>query len=211
MPTNSDRVLSFAKHMLIHGDPVQAARDAGYEGTDAVLRKRSYGLLKHPDVADILAAVSRKDVLTEVAKTAAVTEVAHELESRAGRVRWLIRMIEGEIPEPTRVTTADGVEFADIKPSAAVRLAALKILGQMHGDFVERLQLASDTSHTIFVVPTNNRGPLPANSVTVGEMPDNVTDAIQVHVPEAHGKSAPIPDPEFSKPVSEAYHDSDHT
>ena len=200
--------------MLVHGDPVRAARDAGYTGTDEQLRKRSYGLLKHPDVTDILAAVSRKDALAEAAKSVAATEIAHELESRAGRVKWLIRLIEGEILEPTRVTTADGVDFEEIKPSAAVRLAALKILGQMHGDFVERLQLASDTSHTIFVVPTNGRGPLPANSVQVNTLPDDVTDAIQVQsgklVQDARGKAAPIPDPQLTETISEAYHnDSD--
>lgn len=194
----SDRVLSFAKHMLIHGDPVRAARDAGYSGDDSQLRKRANGLLKHPDVTDILAAVSRKELIADAAKTAAAAVIEHELETRAGRVKWLIRMIEGEITEPTRVTTADGaVEFEEIKPTAAVRLAALKILGQMHGDFVERLQLASDTSHTIFVVPANGRGPAPANSITVGTLPEDVTQAVQ---------AAKIPEPELTQPVAEQYH-----
>ena len=175
-----DRALAFAKGMLVHGDGVRAARDAGYKGGKPALQQRADALMKHPDVQDILAAVSRKEVLVEAARAEALKGVKDELETREGRIRWLCAMARGEILEPRSYSVGDGMtEFEDLKPSAAARMAAVKMLGQMHGDFVEHLHVTNEQQHTVFVMPSNSRGPLPPEAtIVVDTLPADLKDAV---------------------------------
>jgi transcription elongation GreA/GreB family factor len=153
--------------MLLHGDLVRAAADAGAKGTEAVIRQTGEGWLRHPDVKDVLAAVSRKDVLIEAAKGAAVKELEHELDSREGRMRFLKRVIDGTA---TTTKIAFGEEIT-CEPEMKDRLNAFKMLAHMHGDFERKEISVSNTARVIAVVYDNGGGPLPYGAEVVAELP----------------------------------------
>jgi hypothetical protein len=182
---SSNRALTFAREMLVNGDPIAAVRAAGYTGNKRSLQIAAKRLMQHKDVRDILETVSRKDVLVQAARESAVKEVKHALESREGRIAWLIEMIEGRVKEPRTVSVGDGMsEVEDTTPPAAARLAALKTLGSMYGDYVQRVQL-DVREHTVFVIPDNGGGPLPPGAVVhVPQLPDRLSDAVSIDMPE---------------------------
>jgi hypothetical protein len=166
----ANRLITFAKHMLLHGDVVRAAADAGAQGTEAQLRKTGEAWLKHPDVKDVLAAKSRKDVLIEAVTSAAVTALKHELDSREGRMAWLKRVVDGT-ESSTKIAHLTGEEIT-AEPEMKDRLAAFKMLAHMHGDFVERKEIAvSNTARVVAIVYDNGRGPLPPDAEIVAEIP----------------------------------------
>lgn len=191
----SNRALTFAREMLTHGDELKAVREAGYTGTKASLKAAAKKLLQHKDVRDILETVSRKDVLIEAAKGEALKAVKHALETREGRISWLIEMAEGRIQEPRTISIGDGMsEYEMHEPSAGTRLAALKTLGSMYGDYVQRVQL-DVREHTVFVIPDNGRGPLPPGAVRhVPQLPDRLSDVMSPS--ELHDEVPPSDDSE---------------
>lgn len=191
----SNRALTFAREMLTHGDELKAVREAGYTGTKAYLKAAAKKLLQHKDVRDILETVSRKDVLIEAAKGEALKAIKHALETREGRIAWLIEMVEGRVTEPRVVSVGDGMsEVEETTPPAAARLAALKTLGSMYGDYVQRVQL-DVREHTVFVIPDNGRGPLPPGAVRhVPQLPDRLSDVMSPS--ELHDEVPPGDDSE---------------
>lgn len=154
--TKSDRALAFAKSMLIHGDAVRAAADAGYEGNENQLRVRAKEMMKHPDVREILGALKRKDVLIAKAQEIAARDAlsADELDSRDGRAAWLKRVVRGEFSE-THVGKEGPV---DIETPMKDRIAAMKLLGTMHGDYVTRIDVSVHADAMVFELPDNGRG-----------------------------------------------------
>jgi hypothetical protein len=168
-----NRLLTFAHRMILTGDVVRSAADAGATGTESELRRKGEAWLEHPDVKDILAAVKRKDVLVEAAKGAALTELKHELDTREGRMAWLKRVIDGKVTT-TKIAHLTGEEIA-CEPEMKDRLGAFKMLAHMHGDFVERKEIAvSSTARVIAVMYDNGRGPLPPGAEVVAELPVNL-------------------------------------
>lgn len=170
MTVRLNRLLTFAKGMLLTGDVVRSAADAGAQGTEAQLRKTGEGWLQHPDVKDVLAAVKRKDVLIEAARGAAVKELEHELDSREGRLRWLKRVIDGT-ETSTTISRLTGEEIT-VEPELKDRLGAFKMLAHMHGDFIERKEISvSNTARVVAIVIDNGMGPLPPDAEIVAEIP----------------------------------------
>lgn len=168
MSVRVNRLLTFAKGILIHGDVERAAADAGALGDAAALRRVGEAWLKHPDVQDVLSAVSRKEVLVEAAKTKAVAAVVHELDSRDGKRAWLKRVCDGEMTI-TKIAFGEEVECS---PDLKDRLAAFKLLATMDGDLVERKEInVNNATRIVAVWYDNGGGPLPPNAEVVAELP----------------------------------------
>lgn len=160
--------------MLLHGDVVRAAAAAGAEGNEPQLRRTGEAWLKHPDVQDVLRATSRKEVLVEAAKGAAVKVLEHELDSREGRLNWLKRVVDGT--ETKTVVSYDG-EKTEVESDMKDRLAAFKMLGLMHGDFVERKEVnVNNATRIVAIMYDNGRGPLPPGVEVVAELPADLDE-----------------------------------
>lgn len=173
MSVRVNRLLTFARGILVHGDVERAAADAGALGDAGALRRVGEAWLKHPDVQDVLSAVSRKDVLIEAAKTKAVAAVVHELDSREGRMAFLKRVIDGT-EQTTKVVFGEEFEVASEMKD---RLAALKMLGLMHGDFIERKEInVNNATRIVAVMYDNGRGPLPPGVEVVAELPADLEE-----------------------------------
>lgn len=177
MSVKVNRLLTFARGILVHGEVERAAADAGALGDAGALRRTGEAWLKHPDVQDVLRAVSRKDVLIEAAKTKAVEAVVHELDSRDGRAAWLKRVIDGTETKIVSKYDVERGERVDVEEPHDMkdRLAAHKMLGLMHGDFVERKEInVNNATRIVAVVYDNGRGPLPADAEVVAELPEDL-------------------------------------
>lgn len=168
MSVRLNRLLTFSKGMLLHGDVVRAAADAGAEGTETQLRVKGEAWLKHPDVQDVLSAVTRKDVLIEQAKSAAMRDAEDELDTRDGKRAWLKRVIKGELGTEKATERGDVVQHVDMKD----QLAAFKMLATMDGEFIDRKEInVTNTARVIAIMYDNGRGPLPPGAEVVAELP----------------------------------------
>lgn len=175
MSSRLNRLLTFAHRMILTGDVVRSAADAGATGTESELRRKGEAWLEHPDVKDILAAVKRKDVLVEAAKGAALTELKHELRERDGRLAWLERIMDGTTKR--QVVSLMSGEVIEAEAELKDKLAAFKMYAHMHGDFVERKEIAvSSTARVIAVWCDNGRGPLPPGAEVVAEIPAELNE-----------------------------------
>lgn len=101
-------VLAFAAS----GNATQAAREAGYKGTDGTLRAVGCENLTKPDVAAAIAELAAKADATKIA-------------DRNERQEWLTRVVRGEVEE--------GNGPAKLRD----RLKAAELLSRMSGEFVE--------------------------------------------------------------------------
>lgn len=172
----TDRALAFAASFIVHADMERAAVAAGYSGDAQKLRVKAELMLDHPDVRAILKALRRKDALIEAARGMAAREAVSpdELDSREGRAAFLKRVVRGEVFE-----TRYGKEGPyEAEPAVRDRLAALKLLGLMNGDYVERHEHVVTGETMVFVLPDNGRGAvgervlsreLPANTETIAD------------------------------------------
>lgn len=110
------------------GNATQAARIAGYAGNDRTLTSVGSELLTFPDVRQAVDAARR-----EMSKPSIAT--------REERQELLTRFMRGEEPA-----------------EAKDRLKATELLGKMHGDFLERVELSGSVETTVRVyVPGNGR------------------------------------------------------
>lgn len=174
--SRSDKALTFAREMLVHGDEIRAARAAGYAGDDKKVRSNAKALMKHRDVRDILETVSRKQVLVAAVTEAAVKQVGHELDSREGKRAFLKRIADGTTKR--KITNYDGDEI-ETETSIADRLVAAKMLWTMDGELQARVHVTGEQQHTVFVIPHNGRGPLPPGAtVEVDTLPERLSDAL---------------------------------
>lgn len=157
--TRGDKALAFAASYIIHADLERAAVAAGYSGDSARLVRMAESLLDHPDVRQILRELNRKDVLVAKAKEIAARDVGTEddLLTRDGRLRFLVDVARGKLVDTKLDREGNPV---DVETPVRDRLAALKLLGQMCGDYVQKVELNHTGEVMHFVMPDNGRGAL---------------------------------------------------
>lgn len=178
MSKRLNNLITFARGVLVHGDIVRAAIDAGAKGPESVVRARAEAWLKHPDVADILTAQNRRDVLKQAVSELAVADVKDELFTREGMQRWLAAAMRGEIADEV-VDKLGAVH--EIQPPLSSKLAAAKQLATMLGFMVQRVEVTEKSDTVVFLIPTNGRGPTDAADATV------VVDALPADLSEIAG------------------------
>ena len=156
--------LEHRKRVLAGEDPAQAAEAVGVPPSAA------------PALRDNPAAERFENALAP-AERAALTQTDFAqaraaLESREGRAAWLAGVMTGELK--TEGAFGHRKEFPP-----AVRLAAARLLGAMHGDFISKVQVqVEEKSVIVFEIPDNGRLPrdvidvLPADA----EVSDDVGD-----------------------------------
>lgn len=157
--TRGDKALAFAASYIIHADLERAAVAAGYSGDSARLVRMAESLLDHPDVRQILRELNRKDVLVAKAKEIAARDVGTEddLLTRDGLMRWLADAVRGKHTEEH--VDKDGCVH-EAMPSLTARTGAARLLAQMNGYLVQKVELNHTGEVMHFVMPDNGRGAL---------------------------------------------------
>lgn len=100
------------------GNGVEAARAAGYTGSDAALATSASRLLKH---AEVSAAIARRNVVVQAARADAAVQ-AGRIATRAERQAfWTATML-------------------DVTEELSARLKASELLGKSEADFMDRVK-----------------------------------------------------------------------
>ncbi len=151
--------VEFTKRVLLGVDPAQAAHDVG--GEPAQLRD-------NPRAAALERAVSvdEKALLRATAETD-YDAAKRALDSRDGRADWLKSVMVGELK-------IEGA-FGRMRPmSDGVRATAARLLMQLHGDLVTKVDVKV-TEERVFVFAIPDNGRLPAG-VVVDALPELPAD-----------------------------------
>ncbi|MCA9644748.1 MAG: terminase small subunit [Myxococcales bacterium] len=125
------------------GNATEAARIAGYSGSDAVLAVTAHGNLNNPKISDAIQKAAPK-----------VEPVA----DREERMAWLSAIVRGE------------GEYATA--SLSDRMRAAEMLAKMTGDFIQRHEIKGELSARVEVVPVLARIPDNARVIDVGSSDD---------------------------------------
>jgi phage terminase small subunit len=120
----SDRHAAFVRAYRETLNATEAARAAGYKGTDASLATTGSRLLRHAKVAAMLA---KREAKSE----------KHHLLRREERALLLSRIAAGDEKDSELSLSGDACEKP---PKMSDRLKALDLLGKMHGDHVQRVE-----------------------------------------------------------------------
>lgn len=148
----------YTKRVVLGTDPEQAAAEVGGPRVELERNEAGAALARaiDPEEAELLRATNQ--VAPEIARAA--------LDSREGRAAWLAGVVSGAIK-------FEGAFGAQKMFPPAVRVAAARLLGDMHGDRTIKHEVKVEhQAVVVFKIPDNQR--LPDSSVV-----DMVEDAVR--------------------------------
>jgi phage terminase small subunit len=123
---DEERRRRFAEGLARGLSGTEAAREAGYKGTRVTLATRAHKLRKRPDVAAHLAEIR-------------AVRVAETVAAREEREIALTKIMRGE---PVEQLVGGRAVLAAAPP--AVRVAACVELGKLAGDYVKKVEIATE-------------------------------------------------------------------
>lgn len=124
---------------LALGNATEAARLAGYKGSDGTLGVTAHETLKNPKVRRAIEEASAQ------VRSQAIAD-------RRERMEWLTSVMRGTIKAPKYLMSG---ECVDAEPDWRERVKACELLGKMSGDFLEKHEVTHAGATVQIYLPDN--------------------------------------------------------
>lgn len=134
---------------ISEGNATDAARRAGYKGSNATLRAIGAENLTKPNIKTAI-----REAQKELRSTALMT--------REERQEWITRVVLGEECRTPAMTMEGPIKDADgnlvtLPPAAKDRIKAFELLGRMNGDFLDRQEHTGKGGGPIQVIKVGDK------------------------------------------------------